>query len=359
MRNSYQIMKSTKSKKLKTLLINIIIFLVLLIIMELGLRIAGFKPGPAAKFINIKEVDSLIVMNEFFTDSNGFYIANKDWDWEEGIHINSNGFRTRELNDTANPTHKKRILLLGDSFTWGIAADPISNCFGNLLEKEGFQVFNLGIPGTDPAQYTALAKRYIPKLKPDIVLVSFYMGNDWMKDPRQLTPYENIYHVTNAGGILAHFDGKYYADPHKAYALQKRKLFNKEFLDPELKQRSYVKWLTKKVLYKTVIGSKLLSLQSKYSSRADSYQKNASWYSNVYLKQIRDLCQKASCRFELFIIPWQAQAVDTQLFGDLNPHIITKLSMDDYHAAPNDHFNNSGHKKYFEYILETLSKKQN
>lgn len=347
-----------KNSKGKVVLINLAVLSGLIILLEVGLRLAGYQAGPASNYINIKKVDSLIVLNEFFTDSNGIYIANKDFDWEAGIQINSAGFRTRELTDTANSDHKKRILLLGDSFTWGIAADPISKCFADQLEENGFQVFNLGIPGTDPAQYAALAETFIPKLKPDIVLVSFYMGNDWMQFPRVLTPNENIYHVTNAGGILAHFDGKYIDDPHEAYELQIRKLFDREYMDPEMKRKSFFKWAIYKALYKTAIGTHLIVLKSQLSSKSPEHQKNSVWYSNEYLKQIDSICTSANCRFDLFVIPWQAEPVDASLFKPLTPYIIQTLTVDDYRSAPNDHFNNSGHKKYLEFILKVLKEGQ-
>jgi hypothetical protein len=58
---------------------------------------------------------------------------------------------------------------LGDSFTWGASAEPISKCFVDLVGNAGYLIFNTGIPGTKPNQYTYIAEKYIPILKPDFV----------------------------------------------------------------------------------------------------------------------------------------------------------------------------------------------
>ena len=151
----------------------------------------------------------------------GYFEANEDWDSEftraysEIIRkpnlsnlekaivdyvakpFNNDGFRSIEfkVHDTSNT----RILLIGDSFVYGMAARPFFNSYSDILLARGYEVYNVGIPGTDPAQYAALAKEYIPLLKPDMVIVNFCEGNDLMMYPRRAEKGKPIEHATNGG----------------------------------------------------------------------------------------------------------------------------------------------------------------
>jgi len=56
---------------------------------------------------------------------------------------------------------RTKILFLGDSFTWGASAKPITNCFVDIVTRRGYLTFNTGIPGTGLNQYVYIAEKYI------------------------------------------------------------------------------------------------------------------------------------------------------------------------------------------------------
>jgi hypothetical protein len=123
--------------------------------------------------------------------------------------FNEEGFRS--ISFKAKCGNKKRILLIGDSFVYGMCARPFYNSFYDILLSEGYCVFNAGIPGTDPAQYAAIAEKYVPLLKPDLVIVCFYPGNDYMQYERKVSsgfPHE---HIINAGFLSSNVGGNYYS----------------------------------------------------------------------------------------------------------------------------------------------------
>lgn len=115
--------------------------------------------------------------------------------------INAEGFRSIPFKNYE--TDKTKLFLLGDSFTWGLNVDPITNSFPDLLTAKGYAVFNSGIVGADPAQYLAIAEKYIPRVKPDVVVVNYFLGNDHLHYHRQATEGEFIYYLTNEGWIRA------------------------------------------------------------------------------------------------------------------------------------------------------------
>jgi len=121
--------------------------------------------------------------------------------------FNSEGFRSIPFeNDT---TGGNGVLLIGDSFVYGLRARPFHASFYDNLLAMGHRVYSAGIPGTDPAQYAAIAAKYIPLLRPGLVIMCFYEGNDYMphsRTPRADEPHE---HLTNAGFFQSAPYGKY------------------------------------------------------------------------------------------------------------------------------------------------------
>jgi len=122
--------------------------------------------------------------------------------------INKEGFRSIEFKKHEG-TSKKRILLIGDSFTWGMSSNPIYKSFADNLLARGYLVYNTGIPGTDPAQYAAIAKKYIPILEPDLVIVNFYVGNDFMSYERVVEKDKPHEYYTNIGFVNAYPAGEF------------------------------------------------------------------------------------------------------------------------------------------------------
>jgi hypothetical protein len=128
--------------------------------------------------------------------------------------FNSEGFRSIPFeNDT---TDGRGVLLIGDSFVYGLRARPFHASFYDNLLAMGHRVYAAGIPGTNPAQYAAIAAKYVPILRPGLVIMCFYEGNDYMAHPwipRAGEPHE---HLTNAGFFQSAPYGKYLS-PKDAY----------------------------------------------------------------------------------------------------------------------------------------------
>jgi lysophospholipase L1-like esterase len=102
------------------------------------------------------------------------------------ISRNSLGYRDRELGP--KDPHRCRIVVVGDSFTWGQGIET-SERFSNLLEGflgPRYEVLNFGIPGHDMPQHLEVLDQVLP-LHPDFVLLQLFI-NDFetaqMKRPR-------------------------------------------------------------------------------------------------------------------------------------------------------------------------------
>ncbi|MFN8321355.1 MAG: hypothetical protein U0T74_01735 [Chitinophagales bacterium] len=134
-------------------------------------------------------------------------------DWAQAIFeyvhkpFNEEGFRSIAFKK--HKTKHKRILIIGDSFVYGMSAIPFTNSFTDILLARGYMVYAAGIPGTDPAQYAAITKKYVPFLKPDLIISCFYFGNDLMRFYRPTVPNQPNEHITNAGFFNSYPLGNY------------------------------------------------------------------------------------------------------------------------------------------------------
>jgi len=97
---------------------------------------------------------------------------------------NSSGFRDRERT-RERASAASRIVALGDSFTWG-AGITYDDTFVTLLEQKlqaeqpGAEVMNLGASGFQPDEYLSVLTWHGLQYHPDLVLMNFYIGNDFL-----------------------------------------------------------------------------------------------------------------------------------------------------------------------------------
>jgi lysophospholipase L1-like esterase len=100
-------------------------------------------------------------------------------------HINSMGFRDHEV--APKVPGRRRVLVFGDSFVYGWGVE-VEQAWPKVLEAElkaagePVEVFDLGVPGGGPTEYAEIAKRAIPVLQPDLVLVGVLEGDDLMQE---------------------------------------------------------------------------------------------------------------------------------------------------------------------------------
>ena len=105
-------------------------------------------------------------------------------EFDVDIKINANGYRGQDFDLDKGARH--RILILGDSFTFGHGvgeSEPYAARLQDLLAKKGrgrvSEVINAGFAsGYSPDTYYLFCRLYCGALKPDLVLIGFFVGND-------------------------------------------------------------------------------------------------------------------------------------------------------------------------------------
>ncbi len=325
-------------------------------IIEATLRFIGYQPGDISpNWINFEPVDSLIIYNDFVVNDKGILVANQDYYRYQPERINTDGFRTSELDSSSV---KGGTMLIGDSFVWGMTAEPIDSCFADRLGNDStFQVINLGIPAADPPQYSLLAETYIPKLQPKQVLVYFFMGNDLMKRDREPKPNKPFYFYTNAGAILTNIDGNDFKTAQEAYNyIVARKFYLKEPIG-----------ILESITSKSSLLSRLYSLKFRLKEKLEYEQLIKKPEITIgYLKQIVTTCKNHNTLLKIVVIPEIKEAdMDVEeyrskysaIFDEptLKPYLelpqTTKNWFNDY---PDAHLNNLGHYKYYLFSRELI-----
>jgi hypothetical protein len=107
---------------------------------------------------------------------------------EYGFVLNSRSFRTREYQP--GPARGGlRVVALGDSFTFASGALPHEDHWTTLVEEEldrrsdrPVEVLRLGVPDTGPAFQLRLWQIEAAGLEPNIVVMAFFIGNDFIDD---------------------------------------------------------------------------------------------------------------------------------------------------------------------------------
>lgn len=113
--------------------------------------------------------------------------------WSAPTQINRLGMRDEEIA-AEKASGEFRILMLGDSVTFGVGVAP-EQTFVKRLEKylnEGdsarrFRVYNGGVPSYNTVQEYHFLARLVGPIKPDLVVLNFTLTNDW-ETPYRLGP---------------------------------------------------------------------------------------------------------------------------------------------------------------------------
>lgn len=275
--------------------------------------------------------------------------------------INSDGFRSIPFRKRSS---RKRVLLIGDSFTYGFTTVNKVHSFYDILLSRGLEVYNTGLNDADPPQYESVARKYISLLHPDIVVVNFYMGNDVQYFHQVFKPFQTYNYRTNAGYLQVSPFGVPTSGIMDAYQLA----YETSTIPPGS--------LFNKYCSKTVISTllwvyldKLFHFKGEKSQRMKNFELESKKHhldypdANTRMRNIRNLCQSDHCSLILSIIPARPDdshreftyvTYDKKLFNEekyFEPH---DLLLSDYCTGTDRHFNELGHQKYAEFLYAII-----
>ena len=161
-----------------------------------GLRMLTYLPGVATKYDRITTTAELLA-----TTNLGFAPGARI----HGFRLNSRGFRTREYQ--TRRSEAVRVVAIGDSFTYG--AVPYEQTWPLVLEQRleqalgrEVEVISLGVPSVGPEFYWRLWQLEASRLRPDLVVLGFFVGNDLGEHVGQAGAPSRILRVSYAARAL-------------------------------------------------------------------------------------------------------------------------------------------------------------
>ncbi|MDJ1177472.1 SGNH/GDSL hydrolase family protein [Roseofilum sp. BLCC_M91] len=97
--------------------------------------------------------------------------------------LNSQGYKDLEF-ETKKAAGIYRIIGIGDSFAFGVV--PYEENYYTLVEEQlqahhqSVELYNFGIPNLNPKDYLALLVNEGLNYNPDMIILSFFLGNDFL-----------------------------------------------------------------------------------------------------------------------------------------------------------------------------------
>ena len=133
---------------------------------------------------NVKATDNIYKFYEFdsrlgWKNKSNYQGIFKRKEFEHEVSINSEGMRYKEIQKD-KPKNKRRIAVMGDSFTWGVGVNDFDR-FTNIVEAnsdENYEILNFGVSGYGPLRFLLQLNKVL-EFNPDIILLTFCLGNDF------------------------------------------------------------------------------------------------------------------------------------------------------------------------------------
>jgi len=157
--------------------LNIGLSLVTILVVFAGAEIAVRIFFPVENLGNVMQFDPELGWS--LVPGSSYHTLDRSRGLDYQIDVNSLGMREREFDPRSRPG-TRRLLFLGDSFGFGTGVempwrftDRVARCL-----DEDVEVINASVPGWGTDQELIYYETRGAQLRPDIVIVTFYMPND-------------------------------------------------------------------------------------------------------------------------------------------------------------------------------------
>ena len=199
-----------KAKWCRVLCANTFVFLVILMLIEGGTRLLGWdSPRISRAGVTDRGVWSYDQTKGWFHLPDADGRSNLGGPDKGIIHINSKGLRGKDF-DIEKAGDTTRILVIGDSFVFGVGVDEdhlMTTHLQRMLNESShgrYEVINMGVSGYSTDQEYILFEELGKKLSPDVI-VFFFCSNDFAGNLWDFAydRYYKPYYVLNAQGELS------------------------------------------------------------------------------------------------------------------------------------------------------------
>lgn len=262
--------------------------------------------------------------------------------------VNSDGFYSIPFQTKI--VGKTKVLLLGDSFTWGHSSKNKTGSFANTLLARNHLVYNTGISGADMPQYMTILETYLDSMDPDVVVLNFYLGNDVSYYVRSPEPGLPIHFNTNAGNLMAFQDGVQFHNMHDAYDNIMR--------NTVIPETSVINRILSKTVISTLLWKVLVRLGIIHHDYFISAPRPEIPICNAQMRDLMTFCAGRNKKLILSVIPDLVNgrlddvASIPHLFDEI-PYHEPEMTLDMF-SHQDGHFNERGHLFYANYLEKLI-----
>jgi hypothetical protein len=360
-----------KPGRWKVFRIRLQIFIALFIVVEIVLRIMGYKPGVADDFYY--NSGDLVHDNILFGDEMGITHHRSSGRFLNDQQINKEGYFseiefTMEAMDSLRKRGKKVVLLVGDSYTQGCCPDSYTKSFAyRINQSDDYEVLNFGVGGTDPLHYELVVKKYLPLLKPDLVLVAVYLGNDRMAYDRTPKPFVPVCYPVKNGPWLSS-EAYINLAPANTYFKSFEEACEFFFTYYSLRGKN-AKWYEKIIKHSIILSRIYLhfKIQAAEKDMASKLYRSPEKppFTYNHLKEIQRFCGTNSTPV-VFAAIESPEDMTNQVnsrkeygyfFNEIKWHLPEGIQLDDYDGLQHgNHFTASGHGKFAKFLKPLIQK---
>ena len=373
--------KMTKGKKIKFIFFTLLfLFTIIVVITEIVLAITKYPSTyQKMKKVSFEQAkwwvcDSVAgpryVANQV-TKEDSIYFLREICYFNRLKMINNDGYHDRDNFTQVSPDNDSlKILMTGDSFTWGASSD-IGSSYVDVFESDIKKtypgiVWNTGIPATGTNHALFTAKKYLPIQKSNYVVLGFYVGNDFGDN---LLPYDQL--VFNK--LASCFNLYDYDKDFKPFRISKSEAYKKATGSYPMEELNFLQ----KILIRSRVVTFLTDLKNRVVNRLNGNKARANEQeykmTKEYLRQLNDYVKENNAELIVLVIPAaedvkkkEVHYLNTiKILNELSLNYVDPLSQfteDDYLKIDGGHWKNRAHilagHELSKYLLDRIEKKQ-
>jgi len=306
------------------------------------------------------------------TKADSIHFLREIWYYKRLRMINNDGYHDSDNFKEISPNSDSlKVLVAGDSFTWGASAD-IGSSYVDVLESDIKKVYpgivwNTGIPATGTNHALFTTKKYLPLQNSNYVVLGFFVGNDFGDN---LLPFDQLV-FNNLASCYNLYD---YDKDFKPFKISNRDAFKKATGSYPMDELNFVQKILIRSRFVTFIGALKDKIVNRLSGNKNRIKEQEYKMTKENLKQLKDYVKGNNAELIVLIIPASEDVVKGKEYHYLNiVKILKELSIkyvdpvdqfneDDYLKIDGGHWKNSGHIKaghtLSKYLLDDIKAKQ-
>jgi hypothetical protein len=354
--------KMSTGKKIKFILFTLaFITVIIALLFELGLYISKYESSYTrmkhfstvqANWWTCDSVNGPRYVKDHAGPEDSMFLKNETWYYNRLRMVNSQGYHDKdEFSEIPGNSDSLRILVAGDSFTWGASAD-VDSSYVEVFERDLKQnrptlVWNTGIPATGTSHAIFTTRKFLPVQHSNIVVLGFYTGNDFSDN---LLPFNRLIFTQQASCFnLWDYDRNF-----KPFEISKNEAVLKATGTYPEEELSFIQTLMAKSRFISFVSEMSTRIFNRFSFRRGKIKEQEYRMTSNYLKDLNEYVKANHARLIVMVIPTVLDLKQRSPYYQNAISILKELSIpyletvelyseDDYVNKIDGHWNNRGH----------------